>query len=362
MPAPIRDLILAPEKVRFQVAAEPVHNALHSMLLLLRVDEFSGLDGWIIKTAEALPKEVVERHRLILLGVHYAVVPKRSFNTFEDYLEDLRSRDPLELREQLLEVYTSIEPHDDTSGELRDLSEDEILEDVDTFLAFLHSRFEPELIYEDVERGAFELLQDPEKLRVEIVTHLTMMWEKYFKAEFKRREPMIDQTVTAFNEFDFEAMEDEEVVRFVTGQWNEKLQALTSKHEHIIFVPSPHTGPYTGPLFGGDTLRLMFSCRLPQGSPMGLSEVSRAEMLVWLSALADDSRLHILALLKEHGELCAQEIITILETSQSTTSRHLRQLSASGYIREHRTEAGKCYRLNEERFEDTVRALQTFIS
>jgi DNA-binding transcriptional ArsR family regulator len=112
----------------------------------------------------------------------------------------------------------------------------------------------------------------------------------------------------------------------------------------------------------GDTLWLMFSCRLPQGSPLGLSEVSRAELLVWLSALADDTRLHILAMLKQRGELCSQEIITMLDTSQSTVSRHLRQLSASGYVREHRTEAGKCYRLNPEKFDDTINALQSFVA
>jgi ArsR family transcriptional regulator len=82
---------------------------------------------------------------------------------------------------------------------------------------------------------------------------------------------------------------------------------------------------------------------------------------VWLSALADETRLHILALLKEREQLCAQEVITMLDASQSTVSRHLRQLSASGYVREQRTEAGKCYRINHERFEATIDALETFI-
>jgi ArsR family transcriptional regulator len=89
--------------------------------------------------------------------------------------------------------------------------------------------------------------------------------------------------------------------------------------------------------------------------------VSRAELLVWLSALADDTRLHILTLLKDRGELCAQDIISLLDTSQSTASRHLRQLSASGYIREHRTEAGKCYRINAERIEETTKALEGLV-
>jgi DNA-binding transcriptional ArsR family regulator len=156
-------------------------------------------------------------------------------------------------------------------------------------------------------------------------------------------------------------MSDEEVVRYVTGRWNDKLLDYMEERDRIVFVPSPHTGPHSGPLLSENILWMMFSCRLPEGVPESASQLSRAELLVWLTALADDTRLQILAMLKERDELCAQDIITMLETSQSTASRHLRQLSASGYILEHRTEAGKCYRLNDERFEDTIKALHTFI-
>jgi ArsR family transcriptional regulator len=332
------------------------------MMLLLRVDEVSGLDEWIVQTAENLPKKIREQHAVIIYGVHYAVVPKRSYQSFEEYLEDLKSSDPIELRDQLLDMYMHIPPHEDASGELLELSKSEILEDFDTFLAYLRSRFPPESVYEEIERKAFQLLKNPAEMHSQIIRHLSMMWNDYFAEEFERRMPMINETVQAFSQFDFNEMKDEDVMQLVTGQHTEKLCDWFKEHEQIIFVPSPHTGPYTGPMMAGDTLWIMFSCRLPQGSPLGLSKVSRAEMLVWLSALADDTRLHILALLKEHQELCAQDIISMLDTSQSTASRHLRQLSASGYVREHRAEAGKCYRLNQERFEEMINALRSFIT
>lgn len=362
MPAPVRNLIITPENLRYQVAAEPVHNTLHSMMLLLRVDELSGLDDWIVETAASLPKETLHQHAVILFGVHYAIVPQRRFESFPAYLQHLASVDARELSGQLLDMYMQIPLLEGAPADMQSVTKDEILTDVETFLEFLRSRFKPELIFEEVERKAFELLRDPGRMQAEIVDHLTMMWEDYFQAEFERRQPMIDETVAAFSEIDFEGMSDEEVVRYVTGQSCDKVCTFLEEQEHIIFVPSPHIGPYMGPLIAGDKLWLMFSCRLPQGSPLGLSEVSRAELLVWLSALADDTRLHILAMLKERGELCSQEIISMLDTSQSTVSRHLRQLSASGYVREHRTEAGKCYRLNPERFNDTVSALQSFVA
>jgi DNA-binding IclR family transcriptional regulator len=65
-------------------------------------------------------------------------------------------------------------------------------------------------------------------------------------------------------------------------------------------------------------------------------------------------------LIRERDELCAQEIIDLLQLSQSTCSRHLRQLTASGYLRERRTEAGKCYSLNPERLIDTARAIESY--
>jgi DNA-binding IclR family transcriptional regulator len=65
-------------------------------------------------------------------------------------------------------------------------------------------------------------------------------------------------------------------------------------------------------------------------------------------------------LIRERGELCAQEIIDLLELSQSTCSRHLRQLTASGYLRERRTESGKCYSLNPDRLVDTARAIESY--
>ena len=61
------------------------------------------------------------------------------------------------------------------------------------------------------------------------------------------------------------------------------------------------------------------------------------------------------------GELRAQEIITRLELTKSSASRHLSQLSATGYLVE-RQGAGKIkwYTLNPERFRETLRSLDRY--
>ncbi len=89
--------------------------------------------------------------------------------------------------------------------------------------------------------------------------------------------------------------------------------------------------------------------------------LSRSELLVRLSAVADDTRLQILELLTQHEELCAQDIIRLLDLSQSAASRHLRQLTATGFLVERRNEVVKCYRINPQRVDDTLRALKRFL-
>jgi DNA-binding transcriptional ArsR family regulator len=49
-----------------------------------------------------------------------------------------------------------------------------------------------------------------------------------------------------------------------------------------------------------------------------------------------------------------------LNLSQSAASRHLKQLSATGYLSERRCAGAKCYRLNPERIEATLRATAAF--
>jgi DNA-binding transcriptional ArsR family regulator len=132
--------------------------------------------------------------------------------------------------------------------------------------------------------------------------------------------------------------------------------------KQVIFVPSAHIGPYLGKHWaGGDTLWVFFGARLPEGVPFHAPDLSRAEIVVRLSALADDNRLRILKLISEKGELSSQEIMASLGFSQSAASRHLKQLSATGYLSERRCNGAKCYQLNPERIENTLRAVSSFL-
>lgn len=91
--------------------------------------------------------------------------------------------------------------------------------------------------------------------------------------------------------------------------------------------------------------------------------IPRGQVLFPLNALADDTRLQILELLAAHETLRAQEIIEELDVTQSTVSRHLKQLSAAGFVAEERGDgANKSYRLRRERLEELFALLSRLLS
>lgn len=356
MPAPIREAILAPEKTRFRVMAEPAVNALQSLMMLARAGHHSGFSAWVEETQRSMPQELIQRNDVVLYGLHYTLTPDRNYESFPTYIRALERTDPLELRDKCIKAYLNLPCQRDKEQP----SIEEVLASVDGFLAFLRCRFDEELVIDEIEREAYRLLTHPDEMRAVIVDHLRHMWDHYLEEEWSRVLPLVNESVAAFERVDFGGLSDEEVMEYITGQKHEKSMEWLKDIESFIFVPSAHAGPYVLPLHNADTAWITFGARLPEAQGKGTSDLSRVELLVWLSALSDDTRLHILGLIREHGELCAQEIIDRLELSQSSCSRHLRQLSASGYLRERRTEAGKCYSLNPERLLATARAIESY--
>jgi DNA-binding transcriptional ArsR family regulator len=174
---------------------------------------------------------------------------------------------------------------------------------------------------------------------------------------------MLQESVAAFQKLDYSNMTAYEAIRAVTGRdMTGKIDLKLSDVDQLVFVPTAHIGPYIGKYLHENTLYITFGARLPRGVQSASSDLSRAELLIRLNALADDTRLRILELLTRHDELCAQDIIERLSLSQPTISRHLSQLSATGYITERRREVAKCYSLNTDRVMDTLRALTNFLS
>ena len=174
---------------------------------------------------------------------------------------------------------------------------------------------------------------------------------------------MLSDAVMAFEEIDFSTMSRDEAAKYITGQEvNPDFWERTNQDaNHLIFVPSAHNGPYLGQFQYKNAQGLIFGARLPKDTEVDAPDLSRNEITVRLSALADDVRLHILKLIAEEGELRSQDIMDRLDLSQSAASRHLNQLSATGYLIGRRCSGAKCYTLNTERIQDTLRAVSAFL-
>jgi DNA-binding transcriptional ArsR family regulator len=368
MPGPAEDFIVMPDIPPITVSLEPAQNALNSLLLLIKAEKTSGLGDWVVRTAAALTPEELEMHELVMIGFHYALLPEQTWPSFPAYVDHLAASDPIALRDKMLKTYAKFRPlNGEECSEMCDepaaVDTEAMLASADAYLDFLRERFGGPHMNEKREARAYEYVIDPPAMQELIVTHLRKMWAEHLAPEWKRVKPMLQDAVRAFGHVDFSAMSRLEAAHLVIGQTlkDEYWERALEKAERVIFVPTAHIGPYLGKFWAGDNLWIMFGARLPEGVQFDAPDLSRAEIIVRLSALADDNRLRILRLIAERGEQRSQDIMKRLELSQSATSRHLKQLSATGYLIERRCNGAKCYELVPERIRDTLRAVEVFL-
>jgi DNA-binding transcriptional ArsR family regulator len=362
MPAPVRDIIASSTTSQVQVSLEPAFNAFHSLVMLAKAKNISGLGDWISKTTASMSEEERKRHELVVVGFYFAAMPEQSWPSFPAYLDHIESLSPVAVRDKLVDAYSTLPCVDESSGLTIDRYA--ALENVDNYLEFLRQRFTAKHVDDDLESEAYAYVVDPPAMKRLIVTHLRKMWDTYLEAEWQRIVPMLLDAVAAFEQVEYGDMSRIEMVEFITGQQltHDYWISVVEEAEQIAFVPSAHVGPYMGKFMHGETLGIIFRARLPEGTQYYAPDLSRAEILVLLNALADDTRLSILQAVAEEGEMRSQEIMRELELSQSATSRHLKQLSATGYLNERRCEGAKCYELNKEKVEDLVGAISSFLS
>ncbi len=365
---PVEDVIVQPEQAPVVIALEPAHHAVHSMLLVVEAEKLSGLAEWVTHTAHSMSPVERKQHEFVIMGFFHAILPGASWPSFPAYVDHLATRNPRELRDRMLDAYASFAPKGagpDRAGasDLANLDLEAVLKDEESYLGFLRERFDASRVDEELEARAYAYVVDPPAMQELIVTHLRKMWNEHLGAEWARVEPMLIDSVRAFEQTDLRNMERREAVSWVLGHEleGEHWQELLDEADRIVLIPSAHVGPYENKFRDGGNLWLLFGARLPEGSQFYAPDLSRAEIVVRLSALADDNRLRILRTVAEAGELASQDVMAGLGLSQSAASRHLKQLSATGYLLERRCNGAKCYRLDPKRIQDTLQAVSKFL-
>jgi ArsR family transcriptional regulator, cadmium/lead-responsive transcriptional repressor len=91
-------------------------------------------------------------------------------------------------------------------------------------------------------------------------------------------------------------------------------------------------------------------------SPFVLAESpSRSELLAkYFRGLGDRTRLRILRLLQDSGELAVGEIVASLELPQATVSTHLGCLRWCGFVATRREQRSVIYRLADQRVSELI--------
>jgi DNA-binding transcriptional ArsR family regulator len=350
------------------VALEPVYNILISMAALNGADEINGLSEWAIQTVQRLPLDQRRANDLIFRGMGVEALTNLvergpATDDFARYLQRLREADPIHLRDRLL--YHMV--HSAAWRVLLDAvllpepSVAEILREPTLGIYFFEERARQK---EDWSIGEplFAVLLEPTRLQAILLDHLGWLWEHELQQEWARIRPLLQESVEAFQPVDLSGLTILEAMQVVTDRDLRaffRLEALLG-YTHIRFIPTLHNGPYIS-WFGDDTeLRMTFAARRPRRTSGGLSLLDRSELINRLAALADETRLQILLLLQQEGDLSTQTVMERLALNKSMASRHLRQLCANNLISERREEgAKKVYRLNPRTLEELGKRLTT---
>jgi ArsR family transcriptional regulator len=339
------------------------------MLLISKAEDEPGIHEWVTKTRLQMSSEERFRHKLVTIGFHYSILPQAPDVTFETYLSNLDATPPSEFRDRLLSAYSEIcltREAEKTRSEAVDW--DEVLTSARNYVQFLRFRFGEELTDEEVETRAYEYVIDPAALKQLVTGHIRWFWRNYLQTEWMRVLPMLEKSAKAFNQVDFSDMTRLEIIEYVTGKdirseskWESKWGDGLLRAKKLTFIPNAHIGPYMRADKIGDHFYIYFGAHLPEGSDIRVPELDRAEIVSRISALADDTRLQILQMIAENGEMRSQEIMEAINLSQPSVSRYLSQLTSAGYLQERRANGAKAYILNRERIEKTLKAVSAFL-
>ena len=263
----------------------------------------------------------------------------------------------------MLETYAEICIDCDEETKATEVNWDEVLKTPETYVAFLTERFGEDLIEVDMETKAYEYVVDPPAMQKLIVDHLRWIWDEHLSQEWARTEPLLRESVKAFQNANLDNMSRLEIARYITGQDldEEKWSHALGYADQVVFMPNPHIGPYVTKMYCGNTVVLVFGARQPEDASVRIPELDRADIVARMSALADDTRLRILQMIAEAGELRSQDIMEEVGLSQPSVSRYLTQLTATGYLQERRVNGSKAYALNRDRIEKTLKAVHKFL-
>ncbi len=341
------DLIQEKPALQIEFLVSLPSDLFSAVSLVLMAPTIEGLDQWVYATYSALTEEMrVAMVATMILGAKSSVysgwlveLPRdapahRDFAAFIRWLNNFSAED---YQHVILSFLDTLKAHcEDT----------EAVAAGDVGPAIIRACYGEQLEEPQVER-LLQLLGDPAEFKAQLISVITRFWELFYHQEFERNLAMMDRSA-AYHAEQVYGAELASVFASVTGRRFPRDDKDYDMAERVIFVPSCHIGPYA--MFNpcddrGATLMIHYNGR-PTGTAESEDALAIKDLFPPLKALADETRLQILALLSGR-ELYAQQIVAALDISQSAVSRHLKLMVTGGILDVRREESMKYYAINE---------------
>jgi len=345
----------AREQAAATITHDPARNALMTLAILNADLQQVEVEDWVYETLAALTPEQRRRNRLVFECFGPALVPAETQPDFGAYLSALEALPAAELRDRLIQGLVG--SHSAAAAGVG------LLDDPQAYIAQLGRLSPARPLEQALALEAHRLLNDPPALQDLIVAHLYDMWENVLGAEWERLMPKMVAFRTFLEQRPLPGRTVADTIRaFINRELPDTISAQLAGVRQVVFVLSPHIRLHAA-RFGSDTTIWVFVLGHFTALPLRAAPIKRAELIRPLTALADDTRLHILELLVRHEELPTQEIIAQLDQSQPNVSRHLKQLVSAGFVEELRGDgAHKRYRLLPRHVDSTFWTLRQLLS
>lgn len=353
------DLIqgLSPQRIEYAVSLP--HSLLSAASLMCAVPEFEGLGDWLREVRASLPADL--RQELCLLMTfagRYQRFTEELSATFPASALDWRLDELLAYLQAMPAVkvqhlaLASLAKGAGGSSPVDLLSLARQPGDWAAYLASVESPSTPDQVA--------LLVSNAKALKGRLIRALQRFWHEAYAAEFEATRPLLERSVLQHRASRYGPGFDDVFVA-VTGRLvPDSIAALLPATQAVTFIPSCYVGPYVAYLCHGSSLIVFYNCRSTATSAVPLPTVRNAAIYPPLKALADETRLQILALLHDR-ELYAQEIVERLNISQPAVSRHLNLMVAAGVLTIRREGNAKYYAINRDVLAELARAFSSFV-
>lgn len=351
------DLLEGPLALEIDYMVSLPHSVLATASLLCATAQFEGLGDWLQEAKTQMTPDLYQELCLIitfpgqyqrftaeLLSCLPPEAPSWSFDQLVAHLSKIPA-----VRYQLLTLRALARggsPSPSTTALLT------LLDDPATWAAYLHragSEVAPEIVAALVRNG--------DELKERVIQTIVRFWNEIYSQEFQATRPAMERSV-AHNLSRVSPPGFADLFLAVTGRRiPEGLAALLPGIRRVVFCPSCYVGPYVAYSHLADQLILYYNCR---ATPTSTAAGQELGLYPPLKALADETRLQILALLRGR-ELYAQEIVDKLDISQPAVSRHLNLMAASGILKIRREGNAKYYAIDGETLTCMADTLRRFV-